>query len=120
LERVLTDFGSEHSFAQATRQVEEHYGFQIGVSAVRQATLKHAQRARQMLEKQYQEPFRILPAQGAEYVVAQVDGTMICTVAPGKRKGKRPREWKEARLSAAQALGSVQVVYGASFSDVAL
>ena len=119
LERVLTDLGSEHSFAQATRQVEEHYGFQIGVSAVRKATLKHAQRARQMLEKQYQEPFRILPAQGAEYVVAQVDGTMICTVAPGKRKGKLPREWKEARLSAAQALGSVQVVYGASFSDVA-
>lgn len=119
LARVLTDFGSEHSFALAAQQVQEHYGFQISASAVRQATLEHAQRARQMLHEKYQESFRMLPAQGAEHVVAQVDGTMICTVAPGKRKGKRPRDWKEARLSAAQALGSVQVVYGAGFSDVA-
>lgn len=118
LERVLTDFGCEHSFAHAAARVKEHYGFAIGVSAVREATLAHAQRARQKLAEQYQEPFRILPAVGAEQVIAEADGTMICTVAPGKRKGQRPREWKEMRLTAAQAQGKAETVYAATFGSV--
>ena len=118
LERVLTDFGCEHSFAHAAARVQEHYGFEIGVSAVRGATLEHAQRADKKLEEEYQEPFRILPSVGAEHVIAEADGTMICTVAPGKRKGKRPREWKEMRLTAAQAQGKVETVYAATFGSV--
>src|SRR5205809_7370067 len=64
LERVLTDFGCEHSFLHAAARVREHYGFEISASAVRESTLKHAQRAHQVLEKQYQQPFRILPSAG--------------------------------------------------------
>jgi len=52
LERVLTDFGSEHSFQHAAARVLEHYGFEINVSAVRNATLNHAGRAEQILQKQ--------------------------------------------------------------------
>lgn len=33
LERVLTDFGCEHSFARGTRSVQEHYGFELGAAA---------------------------------------------------------------------------------------
>jgi hypothetical protein len=80
LERVLTDFGCEHSFARAAESVREHYGFEVGASVVRTATLRHAQRARQQMEVGYQEPFRILPAIGAEQVIAEADGTMIRTV----------------------------------------
>jgi hypothetical protein len=119
LERVLTDFGCEHSFARAAESVLEHYGFEIGASAVRTATLEHAQRARAKLQGQYDQPFRILPAVGEEHVIAEADGTMICTVAPGPRKGKRPREWKEMRLVAAQAKDSATTVYGATFGNVA-
>jgi hypothetical protein len=119
LERVLTDFGCEHSFARAVQSVREHYGFEIGASAIRAATLGHAQRARSKLAEQYAQSFRVLPAQGAGHVVAEVDGTMICTVAPGRRKGRRPREWKELRLAAAQALGSKATVYAATFGSVA-
>ncbi len=119
LERVLTDFGCEHSFGSAAARVLEHYGFEIGSSAVREATLTHAQRAAKKLEQQYDEPFRILPAMGAEHIVAEADGTMICTVAPGKRKGKRPRDWKEMRLTAAQAQGKEQTFYAATFGGVA-
>lgn len=119
LERALTDFGCEHSFAHAAARVQEHYGFEIGASAVRDATLRHAQRAARKLEEQYQEPFRLLPSLGAEHVVAEADGTMICTVAPGKRKGKRPRDWKEMRLTAAQAQGKKQTFYAATFRGVA-
>ena len=119
LDRVLTDFGSEQAFARAAGSVLEHYGFEIGGSAVRRATLEHAQRAREKLETEYQQPFRVLPAVGAKHVIAQADGTMVCTVAAGPRKGKRPREWKEMRLVAAQAKDSATTVYGATFGSVA-
>jgi hypothetical protein len=115
---VLTDFGCEHAFARAAESVREHYGFEIGASAVRTATLIHAQRARTQLEEEYRQPFRVLPSIGAEHVVAQADGTMICTVQPGPRKGKRPREWQEMRLVAAQAKDSTTTVYGATFGSV--
>jgi hypothetical protein len=118
LERVLTDFGCEHSFAKAAASVEEHYGFVVGASAVRTATLEHAQRAQQQLEKVYVESFRVLPKVGVEHVIAQTDGTMICTVGAGKRKGKRIREWKEMKLVAAQAKDSATTWYGATFGPV--
>lgn len=119
LQRVLTDFGCEHSFARAVKSLQEHYGFELGASAVRQATLAHAQRAKEKLEKEYAAPFRVLPAEGAAHVIAEVDGTMICTVAPGSRKAKRPREWKEMRLVAAQAQDSSSAVYASTFGSVA-
>jgi hypothetical protein len=118
LQRVLTDFGCEHAFARAAESVREHYGFEIGPSAVRIATLTHAQSAQQKLEREYAEPFRLIPVQGPDHVIAEADGTMICTVEPGSRKGKRPREWKEMRLVAAQAKNSVTTVYGATFGGV--
>lgn len=118
LERALTDFGSEHSFVHAAARVQEHYGFEIRASAVREATLKHAQRARALLDQQAREPFRNLPAVGAQQVIAQADGSMICTVAPGPRQGKRPRDWKEIRLAAAQAHGQTETFYAATFASV--
>src|SRR4051812_27629993 len=81
LERVLTDFGCEHSFKHAAARVLEHYGFEINASAVRDATLQNAGRAEQMLQKEYEESFRVLPAVGAQHVVAEADGSMVCTVA---------------------------------------
>lgn len=115
---MLTDFGCEQAFGRAAESVREHYGFEIGVSAVRTATLEHAQRAREKLRAEYQQSFRVLPAVGAAHVIAQADGTMICTVEPGTRKGKRPRAWKEMRLVAAQAKGSATTYYGATFGSV--
>lgn len=118
LERVLTDFGCEHSFVKATGSVQEHYGFEIGPSAVRRVTLEHAQRAREQLEAGYAQPYRLLPRVGAEQVIAQADGTLIRIVEPGKRKGKRPWDWKEMRLVAAQAKDSARTFYGATFGKV--
>ena len=118
LQRALADFGSEHSFAKAAESVREHYGIEVGASAVRQATLTHAFRAQEQLEKEYERPFRLLPAVNAEHVIVEADGTMICTVEPGPREGKRPREWKEMRLSAAQAKDRATTVYAATFGGV--
>jgi hypothetical protein len=118
LGRVLSDFGIEHSFARAALRVHEHYGFEINPSAVRKATLKSAQCAAGLLEKEYARDFRALPPEGANQLIAEVDGSMICTVEPGKRSGKRPRKWKEMRLSAAQAHRSTRAFYAASFGAV--
>ncbi len=118
LDRVLVDFGCEHSFAQASKRVVEHYGFEISPSVLRRATLKHAERAQRLLENQYDKSYRSLPTAGAEHVIAEVDGTMICTVKKGKRNKKRPREWREMRLTAAQAKGSIRSDYAATFGSV--
>ena len=70
------------------------------------------------MEEGYEQSFRILPAVGAEHVIAETDGTMIRTVKPGARKSKRPREWEEMRLVAAQAKDSATTFYGATFGSV--
>jgi len=118
LQRVLADFGVEHSFEASCKRVKEHYGFEINTSAVRIETMRHARNAAKMLASEYKESFRSLPKEGADYVIAEADGTMICTVEAGPRKAKRPRCWQEMRLVAAEAHGSTTPVYGATFGDV--
>lgn len=118
LERALTDFGAEHSFAKASARVLEHYGFGVPTSTVRTVTLQHAARAQAHLAAGYAESFRALPAQGAEYVVAEADGTMLCTVPRTRRGAARPRNWREMRLVAARAQGRVESTYGATFAEV--
>lgn len=119
LERVLCDFGVESSFAKSCLRLQEHYGFALGPSAVREATLWHAARAEKKLEARYAENFRAMPQKGPAHIIVQTDGTMIRTVAKGrKRKDRRPLEWKEMRLSAACAQGSKKVHYAAGFTNV--
>jgi len=119
LQRVLTDFGAEHSFRASNQRLKEHYGFELNASAVRTVTLHHARRAQEHLAKGYEESFRILPKQGPAFVVAQVDGTMICTVPAGRgRQEARPRQWQEMRLAVAQDVTKSQATYAASFGSV--
>ena len=117
---MLSDFGVEHSFAQSCARLQEHYGFTLHASAVRTVTLQQAARATAQLATHYAQSFRSLPAHGPEHLIAEADGTMICTVEAGRARGQsRPRQWKEMRLVAAQALGCAQVRYGATFGSVA-
>jgi hypothetical protein len=115
----MTDFGMEHSYAAACARFREHYGFDLPKSAVRSETMRHAQRASHRLAAQYEQPFTVLPAHGAPVILAEADGTMVCTVEPGARKAKRPRQWQELRLAVAKLPGAVSATYGATFGDVA-
>ena len=115
----MCDFGVESSFAKSCLRLKEHYGIESGPSAVREATLFHAARAQKILETRYAENFRALQKSGPAHIIVQTDGTMIRTVARGrKRKEKRALEWKEMRLSAACAQGSKKVTYAAGFTSV--
>jgi len=118
LQRVLADFGAEQPFGAGSKRFKEHYGFEMSASSVRVETLRHAKQAARMLEGEYGRSFRTLPKEGADYVIAEADGTMICTVEAGSRKGVRPRNWQEMRLVAAMARGSPTPLYGATFGDV--
>lgn len=122
LQRALVDFGSEKSFAGANRQLREHYGFELSASALRVATLHHAQRAEQLLRAEYEQSYRRLPAQNPEapeVIIAEADGSLLCTVPEGRaRQGARPRQWQEIRLLAAQPQGCVAATYAATFGSV--
>jgi hypothetical protein len=119
LQRALTDFGAEHSFQASCQRLKEHYGFELNAAAVRSVTLKHAARARELLESGYRQGFRVLPKHGPAFVVAEIDGTMVRTVPEGlSRQESRPREWREIRLAVARALGNTQATYAASFGSV--
>ena len=119
LQRVLCDFGIEGSFASGNDRLLEHYGFTLYASAFRQATLCHAQRAAQMLQQEYAQSYRSLPAAGSQSLIAEADGSMLCTVPAGlPRRGPRPRNWEEVRLLATQSKGSAQTTYAATFDSV--
>ncbi len=81
LQRRLTDFGSEKSFARAAEQVKEHYGFEISPSTVRRVTEAHGQRLHGHPEFLQGDAATEPKAQ----LIAEADGTMIPMVRSGEK-----------------------------------
>ncbi len=108
LQRVMVDFGAEHSFAKAAERIQEHYAVEVPVEAIRQHTLRHGRRISQ------------IPAQSAcaaQTLIAQMDGTMIPVVQPGKGPDARKDKqlfWREARLCLARSQDKAQALYGST------
>lgn len=120
LQRVLSDFGFEYSFQKAVGFVKEHYGFEISASTLAQTTLKHAEHIAQNQARR--ENVGALPAQGAQRLIAEADGSflrIVETSAKAKdRRKSRVIDYQEARLCAATHQGSDSVYYEATFEDV--
>jgi hypothetical protein len=53
LQGVLTDFGAEKSFAQASKQLWEHYGVALRPSSVRRVVRGQAQRAEELVRTEH-------------------------------------------------------------------
>jgi hypothetical protein len=113
LQRRITDFGIEKSFAKAARQIKEHYGFDVPASAVCSITEGHGKR---LLQNAH-----LIQGTACEdevkRLIAETDGCMIPKVevdedAAGDRRKTRQVGWKEARLSLAYAIGTVEPVFG--------
>jgi hypothetical protein len=117
LERVLTDFGADSSFAQASVKVREHYGVEVSVSAVREMTEKHG--LQMQLEAQTEVRW---PAVGVKELIAEIDGTFVPIVemrdTRGDRRKTRESKYTEARLCLAGAPGSVERRYRATVGSV--
>lgn len=108
LQRVVVDFGAEHSFAKGAERIREHYGIDVPLEAVRQHTLRHGRSIHQL---------PVEPGASAKTLIVQMDGTMIPVMEPGKgsdrRKGKQLL-WREARLCLARPSDRAQSFYGST------
>lgn len=111
LQRVVVDFGAEHSFAKGADRIREHYGINVPVEAMRQHTLRHGRSIQQLMAK---------PAVSAKTLIVQMDGTMIPVMEPGQgsdgRKGKQLL-WREARLCLARSSDKAQALYGSTLGN---
>ena len=109
LQRAMTDFGGERSFAKAAQAIQEHYGIVVPESAERSLTLKQAHQIPAAA------PVRTLPSEGPPCVIAQTDGSFVPVVyfeeGEGDKRKRRRREYKEARLCAAYAHHSTRIYY---------
>jgi hypothetical protein len=121
LQRVVTDFAADVSFAQAMDKLVEHYGVLLCESTIRRITEHHAQ---QIFDSHT--PQGTWPQQpGCDTIIAEMDGGMVPLVDPDptqtdQRKGKR-LQWKEAKLCLAHAQGSRTLAYGGTLQgDVAM
>ncbi len=114
LQRALTDFGAEESFARAAARVQEHYGIAVGASSVRACTLKHGRSILKVAEKMQ------LPS--AHALITQIDGSLIPVVASASdaedRRKKKKLFWREVRLCSARPVGKARSLYGATLGSV--
>jgi hypothetical protein len=112
LQRAITDFAADETFAQARSKLQEHYGFEIGESTIQRITFGHAQA---MFEAgRVSRSFPQTPSRHKS-IVAQTDGGMVPIVESDpsqkdKRKGKK-LSWREAKISLAHAKGSRTPVF---------
>lgn len=113
LQRALSDFGAEASFARAVARVREHYGIEVPISAVRKITYRHARAIQQI------EPAQ--PAAAAKTLITQMDGSMIPLVesrASVDRRKTKTTSWNEVRLCCARAQGQAGRIYGATLGTL--
>lgn len=109
LQRVLSDFGSEVSFARAAASVREHYGMEVPITAIREQTFKHGRLISAIAQKEQGTP--------AGQIITQMDGSMVPIVEPSKHGDKRKGKtllWREVRLCSARVFGQEKPLYGAT------
>ncbi len=111
---MLTDFGAEKSFAQASQQLKEHYGVDLDSSSIQQVVVHQAQRAEEVMQARYQGVVAAYQSargqrQGEPWLIVESDGSMVRTgaieaapeggLSPKRRhpKCRRQAQWREVR-----------------------
>lgn len=114
LQRALTDFGAEESFARGAERVQEHYGIKVAASTVRACTLRHGRSILKVAEKMQ------LPSAAA--IITQMDGSLIPVreSADEAEDGRKEKKlfWREVRLCSARPAGKARSLYGATLGSV--
>lgn len=118
--RALTDFGIEDSFAQASRRFEEHYGFQLSATTVDRVTKTSALHAKAYLEQKLREAREryeeASPSnQMDEPILVELDGCEIRTgvFAPHDEHSSRKKtiRWRDVRVGLARPMTSQSKLY---------
>jgi len=117
LQRVVTDFGADQSFAQAADKLVEHYGVVLGESTIARITEGHAQTIFETAP-----PAQEWPTQPgtSTVIIVETDGGMVPIVETDetqadKRKGKKLR-WQEAKMCLAHPQGSKTLAFGGTLN----
>ena len=119
LQRAITDFGADVTFARLPEKLQEHYGIQVPISSARVITEKHG--ASMLASQQLQTD--LTQSRGMAQLIAEIDGTMIPVVEisaagpnPDQSDGRKRRQvgWKEARLCLVRPQGSVTAHFAAT------
>ena len=123
LQRAITDFGADVSFAKITEKLQEHYGITVPISSAQAITQRHAHAVKvsQKLEEK-------IPCEyGVEQIIAEMDGTMIPIVKTQSstdddkiidRRKTRACCWKEARLSLVEIPNQKTTIIGGTVGTV--
>jgi len=86
LQRAVTDFGADVSFAQAAEKLREHYGVELAPETIRGIVVGHAQA---MLEQQQAALPQWPDVPGVAQLVAEVDGGMVPIVVTDTEQADR-------------------------------
>jgi hypothetical protein len=135
VERALSDFGNEESFAQASLRFAEHYGWEVGRTTVLRVVERRAGEAEDYVRErlarareQYDEPLATRP--GAEQLLVELDGCELRTgtLVPARNRKrtemlklpcrKRITAWRDVRVGLAGPVDAPdQRTYVASMSE---
>lgn len=117
------DFGAEDSFVLAAQRLSRHHRVKLCANTVRAITLHHAKAIGK--DPHAAGCLGALPANGAEHLIAEADGTMLPVVDLAPASGKRPDRrktrqvrWMEMRLCAVRRSDRVDAVYGCDATSV--
>ena len=118
LERAVTDFGIDESFAKAAQKIKEHYKIDIHRTSIRRITEKHAA----CIQENKRLLLSCLPKQRADSIVAESDGSMVPVVLGHTDTAKDRRKTKilgytEGRLSLAYKKGDIDPLYDFTFGS---
>jgi hypothetical protein len=116
LQRAITDFGLDHSFASAAGKLLEHYGIELPISSIRKYVETNARRIADESSKLKASP-NCLSSSGVDQIVTETDGSMVPFVYfEGKGSDQRKNrkvEYREVRLCASQVGGETHTNYRA-------
>lgn len=128
LQRALTDFGAEESFANAAKRFEEHYGWAVGRTSILRLVEGVAEEAEEFVKaklatgREQSESPRPPQAEVAQMLI-ELDGCEIRTgrLLPAPDTGKtevrnldkrrRETEWRDVRMGLARPLTEVDPTY---------
>lgn len=118
--RALTDFGIEDSFAQAGKRFEEHYGFKLSATTVDRVTKASAFHAEAYLERKLREAkerYAEPPTsdQTSEPMLVELDGceirTGVLTAHDEHSNRKKTIKWRDVRVGLARPMNSQSKFY---------
>lgn len=118
MQRIVTDFSSDHAFGRVNKKLKEHYGIELPIQAPRRITLQHAQ----AMAKGQRETLGKMDNTPKACIISETDGSMVPIVKAADRGEDRRKHksvvYREARLTLAHEQGMLRPVFSATLGDV--